>query len=442
MQALDKNIFKDIVSIIFKELGKDECLSINLSGEKTHFTRLSQAKIRQTTNLDQAFMSIDFIKNQKKMNLKIPYRGINEDAILAISKINDIRKWIDAIPDDPYLVEPKNNGESVQESLESLPNELEMLLDVLVNAKDYDLAGVFSSGDLVYASTNSLGQFHWFKTRNFYLDYSLYNGNKAVKGLYAGTVWNKGELVASLKDSAQKLTLMNQEAKKVPKGEYRVYLAPSAVSEIVGTMSWGGLSMSAHQQGSGALTDLWKGKKKLSPKFTLTEDFRLGLSPKFNGIGEVSSDSLSLIERGELKSFLVSTRTALEYKLETNFADESESPRAVSIATGNLKQENILNELGTGLYISDLHYLNWSDRESARITGMTRYACFWVENGEIVAPIEDLRFDESLYNIFGDALVSITENAHLVPATGSYFQREIGGKKVPGLLLSKFTFTL
>ena len=31
----------------------------------------------------------------------------------------------------------------------------------------------------------------------------------------------------------------------------------------------------------------------------------------------------------------------------------------------------------------NLHYLNWSDNIGGRITGMTRYACFWVENGEI-----------------------------------------------------------
>ena len=97
---------------------------------------------------------------------------------------------------------------------------------------------------------------------------------------------------------------------------------------------------------------------------------------------------------------------------------------------------------GLAVFISDLHYLNWSDRETARITGMTRYACFWVENGEIISPIEDLRFDESFYSIFGDALESVTNFSEVIPETSTYVQRSTGGSRVPGLLLSQFKFTL
>jgi predicted Zn-dependent protease len=43
-----------------------------------------------------------------------------------------------------------------------------------------------------------------------------------------------------------------------------------------------------------------------------------------------------------------------------------------------------LKTLGTGVYISDLHYLNYSDRQACRMTGMTRFACLWVEDGELV----------------------------------------------------------
>jgi len=149
-----------------------------------------------------------------------------------------------------------------------------------------------------------------------------------------------------------------------------------------------------------------------------------------------------LIEQGEYKNFLASTRTANEYKVESNFASDWESMRSPVVSIGDLSREDIYKEIGTGLYLSDLHYLNWSDRETARITGMTRYACFWIENGEIVAPIEDLRFDESYYSIFGDALERVTNFSEVSPATGSYFQRDVGGLQAPGLLLSKFKFTL
>lgn len=95
--------------------------------------------------------------------------------------------------------------------------------------------------------------------------------------------------------------------------------------------------------------------------------------------------------------------------------------------------KNILRTLDTGLYISNLHYLNWSDQNSRRITGMTRYACFWVESGQIKSPIQDLRFDETLYHFPESGLIGLTD---------TYEQRSVDGVKIPGLLVNDFNYTL
>lgn len=443
MKALESSTLEIFAKKVFNELLPDESLTMSLSGETTHFARLSNAKVRQITNLNQAFINYNYIKGNKTLSFNMPFKGVEEDFTLVLKKLIESRSWIDHLPEDPYLVRPAFYGVTKEENLFELPTNEEMLSAILDVASHVDLAGVFSSGDLVKATINSVGQFHWFKTRSFYLDYSLYNKNqKAVKALYAGIEWNFDLLKINLLDSSTKLEMMNRPSKKIERGSYRVYLAPSAVSELLGTLSWGGVSMGEHQRGNGSFKDLWEKKKKLSPKFTLREDFSLGLSPRFNEVGEVSPPTLGLIENGEFKNFLTSTRTANEYKVESNFASEYESMRSPVISTGSLERENILKELGTGLYLSDLHYLNWSDRETARLTGMTRYACFWVENGEIVSPIEDLRFDESFYSLFGDALVDLTNFAEVKPSTGSYYSRDVGGTQTPGILLSNFTFTL
>lgn len=443
MKALEALHFENFAKKVFAELKPDEALTLNLSGEKTLFSRLSKGKIRQVTNLEQAFIDYVFIKGNKVLTFNLPFRADEFDFSFAMKKMGQSRDWFAAIPEDPYLVRPQFYGVTKEETLGDLPTNDEMMSQVLDVASSVDLAGVFSSGDIVRATINSAEQFHWFKTRNFYLDYSLYNDKqKAVKALYAGSTWDSQELHRNINDSAHKLSLMDRESKKIPRGEYRVYLAPSAVNELLGTLSWGGVSMAAHKQGNGSLKDLWENKRSMSSAFTLTEDFSLGLSPRFNDTGEVSPVTLKIIEAGKYHNFLTSTRTANEYKVESNFATDWESMRSPVITTGTLDRKDIYKELGTGLYISDLHYLNWSDRETARITGMTRYACFWVENGEIVAPIEDLRFDESYYSIFGDALEAITSFSELNPTTGSYFQRDVGGTKTPGLLLTRFKFTL
>ena len=73
---------------------------------------------------------------------------------------------------------------------------------------------------------------------------------------------------------------------------------------------------------------------------------------------------------------------------------------------------------------------------------MTRYACFWVEDGEIVAPIENLRFDESLYRFWGENLIALTDFQEFIPNVGTYDSRRLGGNLVPGMVIKDFTYTL
>ena len=73
------------------------------------------------------------------------------------------------------------------------------------------------------------------------------------------------------------------------------------------------------------------------------------------------------------------------------------------MAPGRLDASRILDELGTGVYVSNLWYLNYSDRRACRTTGMTRFATFWVENGKLGAPASAARFDEMDYGrLLGD----------------------------------------
>ena len=109
---------------------------------------------------------------------------------------------------------------------------------------------------------------------------------------------------------------------------------------------------------------------------------------------------------------------------------------------GELNEKDVLQSIGTGIYLGNLHYLNWSDNIGGRVTGMTRYACFWVENGEIVAPINTMRFDDSLYNFFGENLESVSKDVLFNPDTGTYNNRSLGGTYCPGILLSGFSLTL
>jgi predicted Zn-dependent protease len=77
-----------------------------------------------------------------------------------------------------------------------------------------------------------------------------------------------------------------------------------------------------------------------------------------------------------------------------------------------------------------------------RLTGMTRFATFWVEDGEIVAPIDAMRFDDSLYRLLGSELERLGATPELLLNDSTWSERSTGGLRLPGLLARSFRLTL
>jgi predicted Zn-dependent protease len=180
--------------------------------------------------------------------------------------------------------------------------------------------------------------------------------------------------------------------------------------------------------------------RSLASTVSLREHHARGLAPVFTGSGFIKPEQVQLIESGRYKDCLVSPRSAMEYASVTNAG--SEYPCALDLAGGDLAEEKILSELGTGLYINNLWYLNFSDRNACQLTGMTRFACFWVEDGEIQAPINVMRFDDSVYDLFGANLLSLTSERDFILDASSYGQRSNSSMELPGALVKAMCFTL
>jgi predicted Zn-dependent protease len=438
-----RELLKFVSEALFHELHADETLTVSLRGEESDFLRWNQSKVRQNTSVLQRTLSFELHKNGRRLTKAFSVQGVLEwDLIEARTLLTQARDEAAVLPADPFLVEFVNHGTSLSEFQGHLLQGEELISSIAKPTASVDMAGLYAGGTIVTGNRNSKGQDHWFANESFFMDYSLYNGERAVKSTYADFRWHQQDFEDSLRLATQQLAAMNRPRKKLAPGKYKAYLAPGAVSEMMGLFSWGALSYGAYKNGNCALKKLQEKDKKLSHLFSLSENFHLGLTPRFNGLGELAPEVMKIIDDGELRQLLVNSRTAKEYHVPGNQAAEGEAPRAMEIAAGTLSRENILKELGTGVYLSNLHYLNWSDLQNARFTGMTRYACLWVENGEIVAPIEDMRFDVSFYDVLGDGLTAVTDFQVVDPAVDTYFQRALGGKKLPGMLMKDFNFTL
>mgnify|MGYP001197711489 FL=1 len=439
-----EQLFNQLSEILLKSLDADEHMKVSIDGENSQFVRFSQSKVRQAGLVDDASLSISLIKDEKTCSGSFTLTGNSKtDKQTACRELERMREEVVSLPKDPFVVLPEDTGSSREDHNGSLLSQENAVSALSPAMQGVDLAGIWASGRIFTGNANSAGQKHWFATDTFSLDYSLITPDeRMVKGTYAGSQWDQTEYEKNMTSSIAKLRMMDKPGKKINPGAYRTYIAPAGVADIVGMFSWGGVGEASIQQGDSSLCRMRQNDVKMSPCFTLSEDFTSGMVPRFNYNGELAPEKLDLILSGSLHNTLVSSRTAKEYGVKSNFAGEHEAMRSPVLAPGDLNEDDVVQSLDTGIYLSNLHYLNWSDRPGGRITGMTRYACFWVENGEVVAPIENMRFDDSIYNFFGENLESVTDKSHLHPTVETYEGRELGGVSCPGILLKSFELTL
>lgn len=429
---------------VLNSLKSNEEAVLSLHAEDSLFIRFNGSKVRQNTSVEQTTLTLQLQSEGRTTVIAFSLTGRpDEDTLRAQQWLQEARHECAQLPPDPFQVAMVNNGQSETEFKAQTLKPTAVMDAIIGPAKDCDLAGIYCAGPVISANRNSKGQNHWFSSESFFMDYSVYHGEKAAKSVYAGREWDQKTFIKNLSESKIQLALMERPKKVILPGGYKTYLAPGAVSEILTHFGWGALGYGDYRRGNSALRKLADAERSLSPLFNLKENFDLGLTPRFNSQGELAPEQMDLIKEGKLANFLINSRSAKEFNVAGNNASESESPRSLELISGTLSRENILRDLGTGLFLSNLHYINWSDRQGARITGMTRYACFWVENGEIVAPIADLRFDESLFDCFSaDNLLALTDFQEIEPATSTYMARSLGGKKNPGALINNFKFTL
>lgn len=450
--AETRMLFDRLADDCFAQCTAGEEVTLSLNAEEQAYLRFNASRVRQSTDVRQCELGMQFQSGGRRVDLALSLGGVYDaDARALRSVLARAREEVMVLPEDPFLVPMENRGASEMSHPGRLLAAEEAVRVFTGVTEGTAFTGLFASGPMLRASRNSRGQSHWFATESFFVDYSLYTvneagENKAVTECYAGNTWSEAEFLAGFGAARERLGQLRKPSRAVKPGGYRAYLAPAAARDFAGMMGWGALSYAAWKRGLSAFAQLQEGKARLSPQLSLRENFGLGLAPQFNALGEMAPLELPLIESGELRNLLVGARSAREYGVPSNGAEDNpfigEAPRSPEIAGGDLDEAAALARLGTGVYLGNLHYLNWSDRHSARVTGMTRYACFWVEGGEVVAPIRDLRFDVSLYRALGGDLEALTREAHVMPDTGTYFCRSLGGMKVPGMLIDDFRFTL
>jgi predicted Zn-dependent protease len=436
--------FYELAAFLGSRLQDAEQYKCWFSAEASDFVRFNRSLIRQPGHVRQLSLELDLIDGLRHAGSSVTLSGdLASDRALLERSVDLLRAQLPDLPNDPYLLLATDVHSTEHIVASRLPPTDAMVDQVLAAAQAYDLVGILAAGPVYRGFANSCGQRNWHEAASFNLDWSLYLArDKAVKTSYAGVEWRNAEFRARFDSAAAQLALLGREAITVPPGAYRAYLTPTALNEIIGMLNWDGCSEKALRTRHSSLRRMRDEGVQLNPAITLLENTAGGLAPGFQADGFIKPDQVVLLDRGRLTGSMVAPRTASEYGIDANGADSGEALASIDLAPGQLPMADALAELGTGIFIGNLWYLNFSDRANCRITGMTRFATFWVEDGEIKAPLNVMRFDDSLFRILGDKLLGLTRERELLIDGETYGERGTGSARLPGALLKDLTFVL
>ncbi len=445
MSAAIREHFEALANVLTANTRGDEISLCSLHAEATDFARFNHAAIRQAGTVEQRTLSITLVRGRTHCSSSLALTGVlADDRDATLRALGNCRDQLPLLPEDPHLLIATEVRSTEQETPDRLPaDRLSIVADILALARGQDFVGISAAGSQYSGFANSLGQRNWFATHTFNVDWSLVlQADKAVKCAYAGFEWDRSVFQRKIAAAEQELAILARPARTIEPGKVRAYLAPAALAELIGLLNWGGFGLKSHCTKQTPLLAMVEGGARLDQRVTLREDTAQGIAPNFQGAGFVKPDAVTLIERGAYRDCLASPRSAKEYGVATNGADASEMPHSIDMAAGDLSSQDVLARLDTGVYVNNLWYLNYSDRAAGRITGMTRFATFWVENGEIRAPLNVMRFDDTLFDLLGANLEALTRERELLIDNGTYGARSTDSARLPGALLRAITFTL
>ena len=439
-----RQYFEDLAGFVESHARASEVLISRLSAEESDFIRFNKSAVRQATAVRQFNWSLTLIEGTRRIDACITLGGRPEaDRATLASLLEGLRAGIADVPDDPFLLFETQPATSAAERRGNLPDPGLVIDEVLAAARGLDLVGFHASGPIYKGFSSSLGVRHWHAVENFSFGWCLYHDrDKAVKSTYAGSEWSSAIFAGKMRFAREQLARLGEKPRELAPGAYRAFISPAAMTEILGMLSWAGFGLKSRNTKQSALIRMADQGVRLSPLVTLRENTREGIASGFQGEGFLRPGTVPLVEAGALSAALVSPRSAREYGVPTNGANAGETPESLDLSPGALPEADALAALDTGLYIGNLWYLNFSDRSACRLTGMTRFASFWVEGGRIRAPLNVMRFDDTAYRILGDNLEALTRERDLLPSDDTYGERSTVSMRTPGALVRDFALTL
>jgi predicted Zn-dependent protease len=231
--------------------------------------------------------------------------------------------------------------------------------------------------------------------------------------------------------------LDGRNARAIEPGIYTVILEPQAVADLLGGFGAGFNARSAEEGRSvfsapGGKTRI--GERIFDEKITLYSDpWHPELPGSQSAQGGIPAKRIVLVNKGVVETLTYNRSWAKQKGVEP-------TPGPVNTileSDGRLSSlEEMIRSTERGILVSRFWYIRATDPRTASSTGLTRDGVWWIENGKIVYPLKNFRFNQSIVKMLAPGNVLMVGRPERVGSSEGG-----GGSLLPALKLNEFNFT-
>lgn len=304
-------------------------------------------------------------------------------------------EWLPPLGPQRYRVTPPQHDAATRD----LPAEprVAAAASAIAAAKQagVTVAGFHETSGGASALATSAGLFAWHESSNIELTVTARTPCGTGSGWAGGTANRAADVdVSRVVATAVDKALRSCAPRALTPGRYTVILEPQAVAELLGFLT-GSLDARRADEGRSFFSRKGGGTRvgeTLFPEsITLGSDAADPLTPgaPYSGDG-LPRQALTFIDRGRIARLSYDRYWAHKQGVHATGA-----PHSLHLRGGTATPEDLLAGVKRGVLITRFWYTRWLDPKSILITGLTRDGVFLVENGAVVAPVTNFRFNES-----------------------------------------------
>lgn len=219
----------------------------------------------------------------------------------------------------------------------------------------------------------------------------------------------------------------SRSAKALEPGKYTVILEPAASIDLLQNMFYNMDQRNAEEGRSfmskpGGKTKV--GEKLVDERITVYSDPTNAEVPSapFSGDGR-PQQKVVWVDKGVVKNLYNS-----RFWASNKGAVSVPPPSNIIMEGGNQSLEDMIKSTKRGILVTRLWYIRSVDPQTLLYTGLTRDGTFYIENGKIMYPVKNFRFNESPIIMLNN-----------LEALGK--PQRISGSLIPPMKIRDFTFT-